>query len=175
MQAAHRGFVYGTGPGGRRRMYWKMSIDLSRPLVASMGQHDPLDGLVTALQLDATGAGSAPSLREAIGDFAGMIDAGGLATADPLGIGGLLADACRLAQTPTGDAQTGRLIDAMLAAALAGLRHHAARSDLDAPAGYRLAFRELGLAIGLAGIDAGVWSAAGPSVRDGSATRTSTR
>ena len=23
VQAAHRGFVYGTGPGGRRRMYWQ--------------------------------------------------------------------------------------------------------------------------------------------------------
>ena len=35
-------------------MYWKMSIDLSRPLVASMGQHDPLDGFVTCAELDAT-------------------------------------------------------------------------------------------------------------------------
>lgn len=39
---AHRAFTYSKGP--RRRMYWKMSIDLTRPLVASMGQHDPLDG-----------------------------------------------------------------------------------------------------------------------------------
>ena len=28
-----------------------MSIDLSRPLVPSMGQHDPLDGLITYSQL----------------------------------------------------------------------------------------------------------------------------
>ncbi len=28
-------------------MYWKMSIDLTRPLVSSMGQHDPLDGFIT--------------------------------------------------------------------------------------------------------------------------------
>ena len=48
----------------RKRMYWKLSIDLSRPLVASMGQHDPLDGLVTCAQLEATArAGAAPSLR----------------------------------------------------------------------------------------------------------------
>ena len=33
------------------RMVWKMSIDLSRPLVPSMGHHDPLDGYVTALEL----------------------------------------------------------------------------------------------------------------------------
>src|SRR5512143_3895093 len=36
--AAHRAFTY-TAPYGAKRMYWKVSIDLSRPLVASMGQH----------------------------------------------------------------------------------------------------------------------------------------
>lgn len=33
-----------------------MSTDLSRPLVASMGQHDPLDGLITCTQLETTAA-----------------------------------------------------------------------------------------------------------------------
>jgi hypothetical protein len=28
-------------------MHWKMSVDLSRPAVASMGNLDPYDGLVT--------------------------------------------------------------------------------------------------------------------------------
>jgi hypothetical protein len=32
--AAHRGFVYERTPGSLR-MYWKMAIDLSRPLVGS--------------------------------------------------------------------------------------------------------------------------------------------
>ena len=44
--------------GGIPRMYWKMSIDLSRPLVDSMGQHDPLDGLISYLQLQAGGKSS---------------------------------------------------------------------------------------------------------------------
>ena len=52
--AAHRAFTYAPRHGGPKRMYWKLSIDLSRPLVASMGQHDPLDGLVTYAQLEAT-------------------------------------------------------------------------------------------------------------------------
>ena len=43
----------------RRRMYWKLSIDLSRPLVTSMGQHDPLDGLVTCVEPEASAAGLA--------------------------------------------------------------------------------------------------------------------
>ena len=48
-QAAHRAFAY--PPGGPTRLYWKMSIDLSRPLVPSMGMHDPLDGLVAMATL----------------------------------------------------------------------------------------------------------------------------
>ena len=34
--------------------YWKMSIDLSCPLVLSMGQHDPLDGYITFSELEQT-------------------------------------------------------------------------------------------------------------------------
>lgn len=30
-----------------KRMYWKMSVDLSRPQVPSMGHHDPLDGYIS--------------------------------------------------------------------------------------------------------------------------------
>jgi hypothetical protein len=34
-ETAHRSFT--CGPRGKRRMVWKMSIDLSQPLVPSMG------------------------------------------------------------------------------------------------------------------------------------------
>lgn len=34
----------GAGP---KRMHWKMSIDLTHPVVASMGNLDPYDGMVT--------------------------------------------------------------------------------------------------------------------------------
>lgn len=37
-------------------MYWKMSIDLDRPQVRSMGHHDPLEGYVACAQLAATAA-----------------------------------------------------------------------------------------------------------------------
>jgi hypothetical protein len=129
--AAHRGFVHGT------RMYWKMSVDLSRPLVPSMGHHDPLDGFVTCLQL---------GLPELAADFAAMLDPAGLATDDPLGLGGLLGDAFRLAQLGVHP----EVQDALLGAARAGLRGFAGQPLLHLPAGHRLAFRELGLAIGLA-------------------------
>ena len=40
-----------------------MSIDLSRPLVPAMGQYDPLAGLITYSQLEATiPPGAEPSL-----------------------------------------------------------------------------------------------------------------
>ncbi len=58
-KTAHARFTYAPPAGGRRRMYWKMSIDLSRPLVSSMGQHDPLDGFVTYSEL-AAAAGEIP-------------------------------------------------------------------------------------------------------------------
>ena len=43
---AHNAFTRQAFPGRRKQMVWKMSIDLTRPLISSMGQHDPLDGLV---------------------------------------------------------------------------------------------------------------------------------
>lgn len=150
---AHRAFVYRPSSGdGPPRMYWKMSIDLTRPLVASMGQHDPLDGYVTCVQLQDAPAPaescSAPPLDEAVHDFAAMLVPERFATEDPLGIGGLLFDAYRLAQLGGND----ELVEACLRAALAGLVRHV-RWNREGPAARRLAFRELGLAIGLAAVE----------------------
>jgi hypothetical protein len=154
--AAHRGFTYGPRGGSRKRMYWKMSIDLARPLVPSMGQHDPLDGLITCRELEASaralGAPTDPALAEARADFAAMIDPDHLATVDPLGLGGLLADASRLERVADDDDAV-ELLEAMLAAAYAGLRAFVERTNLRAPATRRLGFRELGLAIGLGALD----------------------
>jgi len=50
VDGVHSRFTYSRGT--RKRMFWKMSIDLSRPLVPSMGHHDPLDGFITYYQLD---------------------------------------------------------------------------------------------------------------------------
>ena len=151
---AHRRFTYGAG--AKKRMYWKMSIDLMRPLVASMGQHDPLDGLLTCLELQKTAAmlggdSRGPDLSEAIGDFSVMIDPGSLATSDPLGIGGLLIDSYRLSElVRTGTRRLdSRLLESLLASAYHGLRHYTQNADLTAPANLRLGFRELGLVIGL--------------------------
>jgi len=148
-----------------RRMYWKMSIDLSRPLVHSMGQHDPLDGYITVLQLRATVASlpeavAKPDLEDETRQFAAMVNHGEWATADPLGLGGLLIDAYRIAQlTQQGAVPNQGLVEDLLDASLAGLQHYARSGELQLPLEYRLAFRELGLAIGLHAVER-MWQAA---------------
>ena len=151
--SAHRSFTY-----GKERMYWKMSIDLSRPLVASMGQHDPLDGYVTYCELEAAGNDfhNAPSLdlKEEISEMAGICQEISLPTSDPLGIGGLLFDGSRIAQLMmVGFAKDRPLLERVLGSALIGLDAYASMRDLDRPAGHRLAFRELGLSIGLSAVE----------------------
>ena len=159
-QTAHRAFTYLPAEGATaRRMYWKMSIDLSRPLVHSMGQHDPLDGYVTCLQLRATaralqGEAGGPDLDGETRSFAAMLDAGQWASGDPLGIGGLLTDAWRVELLMRERALSDpNLLEALLTAALAGLQHYARSDEHRLPADYRLAFRELGLAIGLRAVE----------------------
>jgi hypothetical protein len=150
-QTAYNAFTYQTSSGGPRRMYWKMSIDLSYPLVPSMGQHDPLDAYITYVQLQSSATIPAgPNLDAEIGQLKAMVEDGEWATADPLGIGGLLIDAYRVDQLrKTGTAIEKGLLENLLDSALAGLKYYAGRGELQLPAQYRLAFRELGLAIGL--------------------------
>jgi len=153
---AHRSFTYETFPGGPKRMVWKMSIDLSRPLVESMGHHDPLDGLITCLELrTSTGlpAVDTNGLDAAITDFTQMCGQARWATDDPLGIGGLLDDAMRLAQLVLmRGAQRRGLLVQLLRDAESSLHLFARSPLLEAPADRRLPFRELGLSIGLRGL-----------------------
>ncbi|MDD1719655.1 MAG: hypothetical protein LUQ25_06320 [Methanoregulaceae archaeon] len=155
--AVHERFVYVPPAGGRKRMYWKMSLDLSRPLVTSMGMHDPLDGLVTYLELsEAAGDFGEPLRRHdlsgQIADMAAMTRGLALATDDPLGTGGLLFDANRVARLMVrGTPGLAEILQDVLEASLLGIKSFAAGGTLTIPAGYRLAFRELGLSIGLLG------------------------
>jgi hypothetical protein len=132
-----------------------MSIDLSRPLVPSMGQHDPLDGFITYRQLQA--AAETDDQRPAwqdlgpeIADMARICEGKTWDTDDPLGIGGLLCDAYREAQLGLDErSEKHDLLMALLESSLRGLGYFAGRAPLMSSADYRLAFRELGLSIGL--------------------------
>jgi len=147
----HWAFTY-TLPDGRRRMYWKMSIDLTRPLVESMGQHDPLDGYVTYNEIQATMRGEVQgSLEQEIKDIYGMI--GGeadLATEDPLGIGELLSTAYRIAELiHLGYWNETELLIRVLRSAYLSLEVYGGVGFINLPSWQRLAFREFGLSIGL--------------------------
>jgi hypothetical protein len=154
-KAAHARFTYLPSRRSAKRMYWKMSIDLSRPLVPSMGQHDPLDGLITYRQLQAAAKRDEKSkpgqdLESEIADMVQMCEGMTWDTDDPLGIGGLLCDAHRGAQlSAVLGAEENDLLVNLLESSLRGLGHFARGSLLMSPADDRLAFRELGLSIGL--------------------------
>jgi len=132
-----------------------MSIDLSRPLVSSMGQHDPLDGFVTYSELLAAATrdfGESPpfDLRAEIAEMREICRGIDLVTIDPLGIGGLLFDASRIGQlTVVGGLKDDGLLETVVEAALMGMEAFVKGETLDSPAERRLAFRELGLSIGL--------------------------
>ena len=125
-KTAHARFTYVPSSGGQKRMYWKMSIELLYPLVASMGHHDPLDGFITYNQLQATADRDSgkptPDLNAEIADMADICKGKNWITDDPLGIGGLLGDACKLVQMIINEnlEQTG-LVEDLLDFSLLGL------------------------------------------------------
>ena len=151
---------------------WKMSVDLSRPLVRGTSPHDALDGYVTLRQLAQRRPEGAPAPREGEGEGEGvdvlreLASDGQWATADPLGLGGLLLDAVRLAWLPHLVPADQRILRDVLAGADAGVRHVAVTGALGGPASRRLAFRELGLAIGLQALPAIAVAAGSLSARD---------
>jgi len=154
-KSAHSGFTYTLPNSQTKRMYWKMSIDLSRPLVQSMGQHDPLDGLLSYLQLMSTAVddlktSSELNLDMEISEAMIMCEDMNWLTDDSLGIGGLLTDAFKLTQLIAySNFQMTHMLSTLLHFAKRGLDAFALENVLHYPAEYRLAFRELGLSIGL--------------------------
>jgi len=155
-KTAHNAFTYTPPTGDQKRMYWKMSIDLSRPLVPSMGQHDPLDGFITYNELQATAPEDPewPNLNAEIADIANICRGRDWTTDDPLGIGGLLCDAYKVAHLVAD-----KRIDladqllTLLKSSHAGLEAYLKEKPLELPADCRLAFRELGLSLGLHAIE----------------------
>jgi hypothetical protein len=158
-QTAHARFTFVPAFGRQNRMVWKMSIDLSHPLVSSMGHHDPLDGYITYHQLQAT-ANQDPErlarrdLQAEIHEMAQICYGKNWATDDPLGIGGLLFDAGRVTQLmDNSNLQQTSLLDTLLDSALTSLELFSRQNSLNLQVDYRLGFRELGLSIGLRAIN----------------------
>jgi hypothetical protein len=145
----HRAFCWQSDSSGARPLFWKMSIDLSRPQVESMGHHDPLDGLLTTCHIHCMSC--RVGLVRVSDELTDMCLNKNWATGDPLGIGGLLFDAHRFAllQAAGCGPDVPGLFGDLLTSAAAGLNHYLSLGSLRSPAHQRLPFRELGLAIGL--------------------------
>ncbi|MFP4352321.1 MAG: hypothetical protein ACLFSZ_04740 [Puniceicoccaceae bacterium] len=141
---------------GRPRMYWKMSIDLSRPLVSGMGAHDPLEGLICVDEIRRRAPNPSPSLPSLQSRFAALCEGRSWATPDALGIGGLflaLSHLSLLAAEGEPEPKPLRtediLLDAIRSLDIARGNHRPEGS-----AGERIAFRECGLSLGLRVFDA---------------------
>lgn len=140
---------------GDNKMYWKMSTDLSYPLVRSMGAQDPVDGYTTLSTL------LAPTVSDNIIDaqilekvqcnrqrFHDMVHLS--STSDPLEIGGMMLDALRLLECYCHGVEVDiSLIETLLKQAVIGMRMITKRGMFSREANDRLAFRELGLSIGI--------------------------
>jgi hypothetical protein len=154
-EVAFERFVRRSGTGKVVGVYWKMSTDLSRSLVPSMGLHDALDGFITFLEAQHA-ITKAPTnvevtdLSPAAESLSALCQHRNWTTDDPLGLGGLLFDACRLCRL-IGEGRLGnvRLLEEVMGACCDGLTAFLASRQLNRPASHRLPFRELGLAIGL--------------------------
>lgn len=154
-------FSHGIGPVPNR-LHWKMSIDLTRPLLPSMGQHDPLDGYVTLSEIRAgsaaaTGPRADPDPAEDLKGRIHLLDGMGAGsdwiTEDPLGAGALLTYAWLLYRSNGDHPERMAVLERVIRAAALSVREVRDSRLTDLPAARRLAFRELGLAIGLAAIE----------------------
>jgi hypothetical protein len=120
-----------------------------------MGLHDALDGFVTFREVQhaiakVSGDAEADGLGEASETLFALCEHGQWATDDTLGIGGLLFDACRICQlVGEKNGRELRLLEDVMQGADDGLMIMQKTGYLKRPAEHRLAFRELGLAIGL--------------------------
>lgn len=157
-RAAHRAFVTHASDVGHPRIHWKMSIDLSRPLVASTGQLDALDGYVTMSVLRTSDAEAGVPRNgffdRATNELFGVCGCMSWVKGDALGIGGLLVDATILMQLITlRRIEQPDLLDELLRDTLQCLRVYEKYESTAGPSSDRLAFRELGLSIGMHGCE----------------------
>jgi hypothetical protein len=160
--AAFQGFscVSPSGGDGLIGIYWKMSTDLSKPLVFGMGLHDVLDAFISFREVksamaDMSVATGMSKITPAIESLSPLCKRRDWTTNDPLGLGGLLFDACRFCQLLDANSHADvDLVEALLDSCTYGLISFVRARHLANAVSNQLAFRELGLAIGLKAVSA---------------------
>jgi hypothetical protein len=142
-------FIYKSGSA--YAMYWKMDTELSHPQVASMGAHDPLEGLLCTKSVQERLPEKASELDELAGKFESMCAGRNWSTPDALGIGGLLLNTVRAEKLsedgivlPHG-CKAGDLWNASLQSLRSFMRTYSPSES----AVNRLAFRECGMSLGI--------------------------
>lgn len=142
-------FIYSSSRGGYR-MYWKMSTDLTRPLVTGMGRHDPLEGLICAMSVKEAVPERAAVMEPLIKKLKTICEDQNWVTNDSLGIGGLILNTVKAAdlknqkELPPSSTPENLVKDSLLS-----LQDYLNFKETSYPATGRLAFRELGLSLGL--------------------------
>jgi len=142
-QAIHPAFVVNRD-SPRPRMRWKMSMDLSQPLVTSEGNLDPIDGYVVFSLLQKT-AGDPTILQEEIQDYKKIVDTRWkyMESDDPLDLGMTLWSVHWMAAEEPWAA-------AVMERASENLRELAfVNRYFEYPLERRLAFREFGTCLGV--------------------------
>lgn len=124
-------------------MYWKMSMDLQRPLVRSEGNLDPVDGLATCKLLQQTDGEESRVLEEEIKDYEKIVRTKwkGYTSDDPLDLGMTLWTAHWL--------QDEEWAATLVEAAKRDLKVVIDSGYFDRDVDRRLAFREFGTCLGI--------------------------
>jgi hypothetical protein len=134
----------------RIRMFWKMSVDLSRPLISNMGAHDPLEGLICAESVIKAAPAKEKELASFVKDMEKLCAGKDWFTTDDLGIGGLLLNAIRVSELAKEKGLPEEIRpEKLMANSLEGMKMYARKFDKNRPASQRLPFRECGLSLGL--------------------------
>lgn len=136
-KAIHPKFV--AGP----RIYWKMAMDLSRPLVNSQGNLDPFDGYVVFDLLTQHKMAGEEGLESEIQNYKTFVDFlwSAYHSNDPLDLGMTLWTVHWKLEEEWASYMKGRATEALKQLELHG--------EFDNAIGYRLAFREFGTVMGV--------------------------
>lgn len=135
---------------GEIKMYWKMSTDLNRPLINSMGAHDPLEGLICTASIKEKIPVENFELNALLKNFQELCAGKNWITTDALGIGGLLLTAVRASTLKNDeDLPHSSKPKKLLENSLYSLENFRNFNQLNGSANQRLAFRECGLSFGL--------------------------
>lgn len=142
-------FLYQNNTGAG--MYWKMDTELSRPLVVSMGAHDPLEGLICTKSIQKALPEQASKLDTLVQKFEQLCSGREWSTSDSLGIGGLLLNTLHAAlldpssQKLIPDVKPKKLFEESLFSLKIFSSCFAEKQNVNR----RLAFRECGLSLGI--------------------------